>query len=173
MLLTVLLPTIMRMNIQYRLAGINDTLPIVELLKSSGLPTADIGFSKIDFIVATGPEEKIIGCIGVEKFASDGLLRSFAVDITFRDKKIGSQLISRLIAVSSQLGIEKLHLLTTTAEDYFKAKGFLVAVRDEAPESIRSTVEFSSLCPSTAAYMIVNNIALLPVGHFNDVQILR
>jgi amino-acid N-acetyltransferase len=173
MLLTALLPIIMSMSIQYRLAGANDVLSIVELLKSSSLPTDDIGTSKIDFIVATGSGEKLIGCIGVERFGSDGLLRSFSVDSDYRDKTIGSQLISRLVAVSNQSGINTLHLLTTTAEKYFAAKGFSVAARSEAPGSIQSTIEFSSLCPSSSAYMVLENLTTLPVCYYKDVQILR
>ena len=119
MLLNSFTPTNMSMTIQYRLVDENDIPSIVELLKSSNLPTEDIGTSKIDFIAASSPEVMIIGCIGVEKFGSDGLLRSFVVEANYRDKKIGSQLLNRLIAVCNQSGINTLHLLTTTAEKYF------------------------------------------------------
>lgn len=173
MLLNSFTPTIMSMTIQYRLADANDIPSIAELLATSGLPIEDIKTSKIDFIAASSPEGMIIGCIGVEKFGPDGLLRSFAVDANYRDKKIGSQLLNRLIAVSNQSGINALHLLTTTAEKYFTVKGFSIAVREEAPESISTTVEFSSLCPSSSAYMVLNNITALPVCYYNDVQILR
>jgi quercetin dioxygenase-like cupin family protein len=49
--------------------------------------------------------------------------------------------------------VQNLHLLTVTAEKYFLSKGFIVTDRSLAPESIKCTSEFSTLCSSTSTYM--------------------
>lgn len=159
--------------IQYRFADKNDLHAIAELLRSNNLPTDDISRNKIDFLAAINSAEKIIGCIGIEKYGEDALLRSFAVDNSLHHKKIGTALLERLIAVTRQTGIHTLHLLTTTAESYFLAKGFLLTRRDEAPASIKSTTEFSSLCPSSSAYMVFHNTYKDACCYHNDVQLVQ
>lgn len=52
------------------------------------------------------------------------------------------------------LGVGRLHLLTTTAADFFKANGYAAAHRSAAPVSITASREFISLCPASAAYLV-------------------
>jgi amino-acid N-acetyltransferase len=54
---------------------------------------------------------------------------------------------------ASRLKLNNIYLLTTTAENFFKKYGFANADRTKAPDAIRTTSEFSSLCPSTAVFM--------------------
>jgi amino-acid N-acetyltransferase len=121
-------------SITYRFADSNDLSAISALLENSKLPISDIKPGKIDFIIASNAEDKIIGCIGIESY--------------------GAALLDRLLLKAQQSGIETLHLLTTTAEKYFLKKGFSIAMREDAPQSIRNTIEFSSLCPSSSVYML-------------------
>jgi amino-acid N-acetyltransferase len=141
-------------SITYRFADSNDLSAISALLENSKLPISDIKPGKIDFIIASNAEDKIIGCIGIESYGAEGLLRSFAVDAENRNSNIGAALLDRLLLKAQQSGIETLHLLTTTAEKYFLKKGFSIAMREDAPQSIRNTIEFSSLCPSSSVYML-------------------
>jgi amino-acid N-acetyltransferase len=50
-------------------------------------------------------------------------------------------------------GVTDLYLLTTTAEGFFERLGYRRVVRENAPEAIRQTKEFSGLCSSSAAFM--------------------
>lgn len=43
-----------------------------------------------------------------------------------------------------------LYLLTTTAAEFFRARGYEEISRSDAPETIRQTSEFDELCPATA-----------------------
>ncbi len=52
------------------------------------------------------------------------------------------------------LGVQRLHLLTTTAAPFFLAMGYVAADRDEAPLTIAGSREFTSLCPASAAYLV-------------------
>jgi amino-acid N-acetyltransferase len=134
-----------------------DIKDIEKLLQLSNLPFSDITESKIDFIVAKD-EDQMIGCIGLEKFGKNGLLRSFAVNDNLRNKGYGWQLYKKLLAYAVQSEIDTLHLLTNTAKDYFLKAGFVEANRDIAPETIKNSKEFSSLCPSTSTYMVLKDI---------------
>ena len=146
-------------TITYRLSKPDDYEKIITLLKENDLPVSDLTHSKAEFIVSI-ENDKLIGCIGIEHYEKDGLLRSFAVDLKYRDKGIGAQLLQRLMAYCGQLGINNIHLLTTTAEKYFLSKGFANSNRDEAPKSIKDTTEFSSICPSSSAYMVLNQLTI-------------
>jgi len=145
----------MQDSITYRLSEKEDIEKIKELLINADLPVADIDESKINFIIAGNDKSKLAGCIGVERYGADGLLRSFAVASAYRNKGIGRDLLSRLFSLSRKYGIVNLHLLTTTAEEFFKHAGFSSLPREEAPASIKSTTEFSSLCPSSSTYMAI------------------
>ncbi len=144
---------IVKDRIEFR-AGTDSDLPNTRiLLRENELPFQDLEKSAVDFIVATY-EGKVIGCIGLEKKEDDGLLRSFAVSKHFKNRGIGKELFNTLIKKSKPDGIKTLHLLTTTAEPYFEKKGFLTDDRNNAPDRIKQTVEFSEICPSSSTYMV-------------------
>jgi amino-acid N-acetyltransferase len=144
--------------INYSLAQDKDLESITRLLKINNLPYSDIKESLVEFIVAKSNSE-IIGCIGVEIYKPQGLLRSFAVDNSFRNKGIGKELYHRLLSYSIQSNVKTLHLLTNTARDYFSKTGFIVADRSKAPELIKNCKEFASLCPSSSVYMVLDDIS--------------
>ena len=57
-----------------------------------------------------------------------------------------------LIAGNDSLG--NFYLLTNTAERFFERLGYRRTDRENAPEAIRRTQEFSGLCPSSSALMV-------------------
>ncbi len=138
--------------ITYSLAIKEDWEAILNLLNQSTLPTNDIKINTHHFIVAKC-ENIIVGCVGLEDYLTIGLLRSFVVDESFRNQKIGKSLISQLTNYALQKGIEQLFLLTTTASNYFTREGFKAIDRNLVPEPIKKTSEFKDLCPSTAICM--------------------
>jgi len=144
---------------KFEIATEKDLNAIKILLEKNNLPISDISKnSAIDFIIARN-NKRIIGCIAIEKYGTDGFLRSLAVDLDFRNKGYGNQLYNRLLSYAVQNEIKIMHLLTTTAEKYFLKKGFKKFNRNEAPEIIQKTVEFSELCPSSSVYMILENVS--------------
>ncbi|MBS9463921.1 GNAT family N-acetyltransferase [Flagellimonas sp. 389] len=126
---------------------------VKNLLKKNGLPYVDLRSSKVTFLTSKSGSE-IIGCIGIEKYGEDGLLRSFAVTEDSKNKGVGGKLFNKLIDKSKKDGIKRMHLLTTTADQYFLKKGFKISERIEAPKAIASSKEFSEICPSTSIYMV-------------------
>ncbi|CAG0968732.1 partial amino-acid N-acetyltransferase, partial [Anaerolineae bacterium] len=53
-------------------------------------------------------------------------------------------------------GVKSLYLLTMTAEAFFLRRGYARLLRENAPEAIRNTKEFSGICPLSSAFMVKN-----------------
>ncbi|MFT2008109.1 arsenic resistance N-acetyltransferase ArsN2 [Pontibacter sp. 13R65] len=127
---------------------------IEKLLKTNNLPYEDIISSKVEFITFKS-NEALVGCIGIEKYGEDGLLRSLAVGDEYKNTGIGKKLLNELISKCKNEGITKLHLLTTTADKYFAKKGFKYSERTNAPKAILNSKEFLEICPSSSVYMMM------------------
>lgn len=123
------------------------------LLQSTQLPAEDVTReSRHAFLVGREAGE-IIGTIGPEQYPPYGLLRSLAVRADARGMGYGTALVNRLESVATAREIETLYLLTTTAEAFFRSRGYHGMHRDHVPPSIRQTTEFATLCPGTATCM--------------------
>lgn len=145
------------MTIQYDISRPSDLDAIKHLLKIHKLPYDDIGSSPGLFLIAR-EAETIVGCIGIEKYGKNGLLRSFAVIPALQNKGIGKSLYKRLKEYAVQNGITNLHLLTETASGYFSRLGYQQMDRNEAPSDIKNTREFKDICPVSSVFMRLSNI---------------
>lgn len=138
-----------------RPAGVNDLSGIEQLLTTSNLPTDGVADALDGFIVAEH-DGKLVGVVGVEACCEYGLLRSTAVDPSWRSRGLGRQLVERAIAEAEARGLDALYLLTTTAERYFPSFGFSRTTRDAVPEPVRQTSEFQVACPASATVMTLD-----------------
>ena len=124
------------------------------LLAASDLPTSDVRAGAGQFYLARdGDGDGVVGAGGVERYGSDGLLRSVVVEGSSRGDGYGTALCAALEDRARNEGIETLYLLTTTAADFFDRLGYESVPRESAPASVRSTTEFADLCPSSATCM--------------------
>ena len=82
------------------------------------------------------------------------MLRSLAVAETARGCGCGKALVQGIEATARSRGVANLYLLTNTAETFFARLGYRTIARADAPEAIRTTEEFSSLCPDSAVVMV-------------------
>jgi amino-acid N-acetyltransferase len=121
------------------------------LLEASGLPVSDLT-SEIQ-LLGEWYEGGLVGVIGLEVRGATALLRSLAVATTRRGSGRGSGLVSAAERLAIASGIRELYLLTTTAESFFARRGYQRLPREAAPDGIRRTVEFSSICPTSSAFM--------------------
>ncbi|MEY7849233.1 arsenic resistance N-acetyltransferase ArsN2 [Natrarchaeobius sp. A-rgal3] len=129
------------------------TLPSVEaLLEANDLPSADVREKPDSFYVARREGDRV-GIGGIETRGADGLLRSVVVERPARGNGLGAALCTALEAQARADGVETLYLLTTTASEFFAARGYGVVDRNDAPATIRDTAEFTELCPATATCM--------------------
>jgi N-acetylglutamate synthase-like GNAT family acetyltransferase len=92
----------------------------------------------------------------MERFGALALLRSLAVAPGYRRRGMARQLVARLESEAQAHGVEKLVLLTETAESFFRAIGYEVVDRHRAPDEIKQSAEFRSLCPASAVCMSKN-----------------
>ena len=139
-------------EVTYAFAESGDESQIRELLIVSGLPEEDIHSHVAHFILAK-ISGTLVGCVGLEPAGESALLRSLAVLPDFRSRGVAGELCLRIAEHARSRGYRTLYLLTTTAPDYFQKRGYLPMERNEAPEGIRKTEQFRSLCPSSATLM--------------------
>lgn len=140
-------------KITFSFADSEDLQAVEQLLLDCELPYQDVAHHLSHFILAKD-EAQLVGVIGLEIFDKVGLLRSLAVSGTHRGKGLAKTLYAHLVAFAQSQGIEKLYLLTLTAEGFFTKLGFSKIGRETTPISIQGTEEFRSLCPDTAVCMV-------------------
>lgn len=123
----------------------------IELLQTHKLPVSDIDDDKLLYVLFEG--EKAIGTAGLEIFDDCALLRS--VSILKEKQRIGYGKIinGEIEKYAKESGINCMYLLTTAAKNFFDKQGYCTIKRDEAPQSVKATAEFKSLCPSSAVVM--------------------
>jgi amino-acid N-acetyltransferase len=125
---------------------------IAALLAACDLPHEDIAPHLEHFIVAR-EGGRLVGVIGLEVHGPDALVRSLAVSGDCCGQGIARRLYATLLGRARPLGLQRLYLLTTTAQGFFELLGFRSVARDSVPEAIRGTEEFRALCPSSATCM--------------------
>ena len=139
-------------NIRFELARDADAPAIAVLLRAAELPEPDFA-PHVHFLVARDQGNAVVGAIGTEVYAPDGLLRSLVVAPALRRGGLGSELLHRLEAMAGTWQINCWWLLTTTAENFFAAHGFLVSPRQNAPIAIQRTAQFTGGCCNSAICM--------------------
>ena len=126
---------------------------ILGLLEASALPTSDLTDNDMTDFFYVGPAEGPVGIVGVQFYGSDALLRSLVVTSAYRTCGLGQRLVEHAEQHARERGAATVYLLTTTAEAFFRSRGYVVTARDSAPPAIRSTPEFAGLCPASSAFL--------------------
>ena len=57
-------------------------------------------------------------------------------------------------AYARKQGVRVMYLLTTTAEEFFARRGYSSVDRNQVPDSVRSTSEYSEICLASSAIMV-------------------
>lgn len=142
-------------------------IDVKKLLESVQLPTIDITPEHLEHFFAVWADSSLEGVVGIELHGSVALLRSLAVVPSKRGSGLGSELLARVEQYAAEKGVRSLFLLTTTAESYFKKHGYSQLLCEAAPEAIRKTAEFTSICPTSSVFMVKHmpaNSALQPTS---------
>ena len=128
-------------------------LPAVEhLLRTLDLPTAGVAEWVERFWIADHGG-KAVGVVGLEQYGDEALLRSVAVDPSWRSAGLGRALVDAALRAARTAGAREMYLLTTTADRYFARFGFVQIARDDVPGSVQQSVEFREACPASAVVM--------------------
>ena len=129
-----------------------DVDAIKQLLVANDLPTAGVDDHWKTFVVARDGD-RIVGCGGSEAYQFAALIRSVAVEPEYRKHGIGRRLVRQLLDRLASRGLREFYLLTTTAEEYFKKRGFKTIDRDEVHPQLLKSRELQDACPQSAVCM--------------------
>jgi amino-acid N-acetyltransferase len=132
-------------------ASQNSFTAAIDLLKKNNLPTEDITSGTQLFVVEDGDE--VVATIAVEYDYNDALLRSLSVSEEKRKSGIGAELVSFIEDYVQKQGVQAIFLLTTTAADFFSKRGYKIIDRNDVPEFIQNTKEYSVICASSSTLM--------------------
>lgn len=131
------------MNRQVVPSTSHDLPAVFELLEAVNLPTEGVAEHFADFLIARA-NERVLGCVGLEKYGSHGLLRSLAVAPNCRGQGVGLQLTAQLLAYAQTNTIHTIALLTTTAAGFFiQHFGFEAVERSHFPDVFAASPEWS------------------------------
>jgi len=122
-------------------------------LSAARLPTDDVSERGRSFFLLAD-DDGPIGFIGIEGSGQDQLLRSLVVLPGRKRNGHGGLLLAHAEALARRDGVQRLHLLTTSADNFFRGRGYLPADRATAPPAIAATTQFASLCPASAVYLV-------------------
>jgi len=131
------------------------TSEITKMLRDCELPTEDLNPSQSIFLGAFNGDI-LIGCIGLERLGEIGLLRSLAVHINFRGKGLGIKLAEVILRKAEDKSLDQVYLLTTDAEIFFKKLGFIEIIKNDAPDSVKKTKQYSEICSDSAVVMKID-----------------
>lgn len=88
--------------------------------------------------------------------AGAALLRSIIILPTWRGTKKGARLVKLLEQQARKEEMTQLYLLTEGEDVFFANMGFAPLARESAPDHLRQTGQFSSLCSQNAVLMQMN-----------------
>ncbi len=130
----------------------NDLPKVIELLNFWKLPSGDLRKSEVQLYVVKD-ERGLLGIGGLEIYGELALIRSIAVAEEFRGTGMGKTICDELEQIAAESGVKTLYLLTTTATHFFEHRGYEIVKREDFPDSIKRTSQFSELCPVSAVCM--------------------
>jgi len=139
-------------EIRIRAAAVEDLPAIKDILRANQLPTEGVDEHWKTFVIARDGE-RIVGCGGAEAYQFAALIRSVAVVPDHRSQGLGRRIVRQLLDRLASRGLREFYLLTTTAEEYFKKRGFKTIDRDEVHPQLLSSAEMQGACPDTATVM--------------------
>jgi N-acetylglutamate synthase-like GNAT family acetyltransferase len=128
-----------------------DYAAFVGALTIAGLPTDDLEDGGRYY--ALDNDRQLVGFGGLEGSGPDQMIRSVVIPLWLRGRGYGQAVVNGLIRQAVEDGVERLWLLTTSADPFFARLGWQKADRASAPEAVRSSRQFSGLCPASAVLM--------------------
>ena len=141
----------MRANVpELRAARATDLPAVVELLDACGLPTGDLTEAMLASFCVADEGGVVVGVVGIEMFGTCALMRSLVVAPVQRGRGVAERLVEWCEAEAHWRGVETTYLLTTTADEYFRKRGYADVPRAAVPLAIAGHAQFRSLCPASA-----------------------
>lgn len=124
------------------------------ILKQHNLPYSDLSLHQ-QLLFEFKTDEIFVGTGGLEIYDQLALLRSVSINHDWRGRNLGTEVVRQMQMVAKSKGVSTLFLLTTSAEPFFRKLGFEMTPRENVPDAIRATKEFTGICPSSAIVMSI------------------
>lgn len=141
------------MELTYKLIQDSQSLDAFRsLLTASGLPAGDLDYQK-DLLVGYYEGDDLVGTGALEVYGPYALLRSLSVKMGIRGRAVGTTITEYLLSEARKKNLKAVYLLTGTARGFFEKKGFKEVARDDVPQEVKRSAEFSKLCPESSAVM--------------------
>lgn len=121
-----------------------------DALQRAGMPISDLSDGDTTYFALPGGAA--FG--GIAGTGADRLLRSVVVPEATRGAGIGPCMVAALESEAKRAGADRLWLLTTDAAGFFDRIGWRTADRTDAPDAIRGSAQFASICPASATLMV-------------------
>lgn len=130
-----------------------ERMTLAGALVKAGLPADDLDEPGRLFFRFETADLIPVGYGGLEIFGTDVLLRSVVTLPPARNRGIGRAIVAVLEAEAAAFRCRDIYLLTDDAADFFAKLGYAKCARSDVPASIRTTRQFSILCPKSADVM--------------------
>lgn len=115
--------------------SLDQAFPLLELC---GLPTGDIALQLLEHFVVAQRGAQTVGVAGLQCLGSSALVRSVAVHPHHRRAGLGQQLLSAVEGRAHALGVQRLFLLTDSAQAFFQHQGYAQWPRCAAPPAVQA-----------------------------------
>jgi amino-acid N-acetyltransferase len=138
----------------FRRALPSDWPGIRDLLAAGKLPLQG-AHEHLDHFIVAHDETGLIACGGLELHGSSALLRSLAVSPAHRRKRVGHEMVMRLVTLALSEEVGKLALLTEGNDAYFRRFGFKTVPREALPPALAASAELKGACPASATAMLL------------------
>jgi amino-acid N-acetyltransferase len=126
---------------------------VLTLLAEANLPSEGVAEHFGEFLVARDGE-RVVGCVGQERYGNVALLRSLAVSPGLRRSGLGKSLTKRLLDEARSFGVIEVVLLTAAAADFFARHfGFTETKRSRFDETFADSPEWDLPRCSSAVCM--------------------
>lgn len=161
------------MNQQFEInrCSVRDLPELRALLAAHDLPVDDVDESLVEGLLVARADQELVGAVGLQRAGPSGLLRSLVVANEWRGRRLAAALVVALESSAREREVARLYLLTTTAEEYFRRRGYVAADRSDVPAAIAAFREFSELCPASAVCLtkpLSSGPAVTPAGEPDD-----
>lgn len=130
-----------------------DEHAVCQLLANAGLPHEGFSAQREHFLVARRAGS-VVGVVGLEYENGVGWLRSLVVSPDERGRGIGARLYAEMLQCAKLSGVRHLYLVTTTAEGFFRRRGFRRENWADVPASIAATMSRNPM-PGSSVCMIL------------------
>jgi UDP-N-acetylmuramate: L-alanyl-gamma-D-glutamyl-meso-diaminopimelate ligase len=121
----------------------DDVPAIREVLSSVGLEEPAREDQAHNFFVLIN-EDGIVGCVALEVYGDDAVLRALSVKPKFRGAGYGWMLADMAVSQARWRGVRRIYLLTENASDFFAEKfGFRVVDRSTLSKQVAATETFT------------------------------